>query len=123
MQLNQFKTFINFGYPTKDDKKKYQILVIIFFILSCFLSFHARNLENSYWDSNKDIFYSNDTKLIRGTDPGYYLSSAKFHKENQNKSLNQLSNYPLNIDPSLSNEKISYPLLSKVISFLSVSNQ
>jgi len=123
MQLNQFKTLINFGYPTKDDKKKYQILVIIFFILSCFLSFHARNLENSYWDSSKDIFYSNDTKLIRGTDPGYYLSSAKFHKENQNKSLNQLRIYPLNNDPSLSNEKISYPLLSKVISFLSVSNQ
>lgn len=122
MLFNQYKSLLNFNYSTKETTKIYQILVLIFFILSCFLSFHARNLENAHWESNQDIFYSNDTKLIRGTDPGYFLSLAKFHKENQNKNFNQLRNYPLNIDSSRSDVKMTYPLLSKVISFLSVSS-
>ena len=122
MLLNQFKFLINFNYSTKKTNRIYQILVLIFFIISCFLSFHARNLENSHWESNKDIFYSNDIKLIRGTDPGYFLSLAKFHKKNQNDSYNQLRNYPLSINSSRSDEKNSYPLLSKVISFLSVTS-
>lgn len=113
--LNNLRGKLPYKYVDISNLKILFSLIVLLF-LSIIINLGARYYEKIIWEKNPNIFFSDNTPILRGGDPAYYINIAKYLKENKSFiDYNEKLYFPIVIDA----ENINPPLLSSIISFMS----
>ena len=96
--LNNLRGKLPYKYVDISNLKILSSLIVLLF-LSIIINLGARYYEKIIWEKNPNIFFSDNTPILRGGDPAYYINIAKYLKENKSFiDYNEKLYFPIVID-------------------------
>ena len=78
--INKFQNKLYFSNADfRSDR--ISICLILLLLISIFINLAPRVYEKNIWEEYRSVFYAEDEPLVRGGDPAYFISLAKYYKD------------------------------------------